>query len=72
MSARRGVRSFLAQHLKQLEKPCLLVTHDVRDAMALDAQIVVLTEGEILQQGSVAMLRSAPASPLVAELMAID
>ena len=67
---RQAVRAFLAKRLAAWGRPALLVTHDVRDAIALDAQLVILDEGQVVQRGTVEALRANPASALVAELVA--
>ena len=66
-TTRRAVRSFLAARLHAFEGPSLLVTHDARDAAALDAEVVVLEGGRVVQRGSLESLRAAPATDFVAE-----
>ncbi len=68
-TTRRGVRCFLAERLRAFGRPSVVVTHDVRDIEALDARVVVMEAGRVLQQGTLAELRMAPASDLVAELV---
>ncbi len=68
-TTRRTVRRFLAEHLPAFERPCVLVTHDVRDVEALAARVVVLEQGRVLQQGTLEDLRKAPASDFVAEFV---
>ncbi|MCA9624606.1 MAG: ABC transporter ATP-binding protein [Myxococcales bacterium] len=70
-TARRGVRRFLADRLQALGRPSLLVTHDVRDVMALDAEVCVLERGRVVQRGDLEALRRDPASDFVAEFVAI-
>ena len=41
-SVRRDTRHFLAERLRALAIPTVLVTHDVADAEALDGEIVVI------------------------------
>ncbi len=67
ITARRSVRRVLVQRLRELNTPSLIVTHDVRDVLALDAPVGVLEEGRIVQRGSLEALRSAPATEFVAE-----
>lgn len=67
---RRHVRAFLAAQLARWGRPAILVTHDVRDVAALDARVVILDEGRVVQRGSLEELRRAPVSELVAELVA--
>jgi molybdate transport system ATP-binding protein len=68
--ARREVRAFLAGHLAQLGLPCVIVTHDARDARALGARIAVLEAGAITQRGSWSELCAQPGSAFVRALVA--
>lgn len=70
-TTRRVVRRFLASRLRAFERPSVLVTHDVRDVIALQAEVCVLEAGRVVQQGTVAALRAAPATPFVAEFVAV-
>lgn len=70
--ARRSVRRFLAERLRSLGRPSIIVTHDVRDIVALDAPMHVLEGGRIIQSGRAEALRAAPASDFVAELLAVE
>jgi len=67
-SARKELRRVLGEHLGRRAQPTFVATHDLRDAVALDAEIVVLEEGRVVQQGSAAQLAAEPATPFVAEL----
>jgi ABC-type sulfate/molybdate transport systems ATPase subunit len=67
--ARRQVRTFLVEQLRKCGLPALLVTHDVRDVGALNALVLVLEGGRIIQTGSLDELRAAPASEFVAEFV---
>ncbi len=66
-TARRSVRAFLAERLQAYGRPSVLVTHDVRDVVALGATVCVLAAGRVVQRGSVADLRANPANEFVAE-----
>lgn len=66
---RRRTRAFLAQHLRRAARPSLVVTHDLRDIVALGDHVVVLHQGRVLQQGPAEQLARAPASDFVAELL---
>jgi len=48
----------------------LLVTHDVREALALGDQVAVLRRGRLEQVGSPAEVRDRPRTPYVAALLA--
>jgi molybdate transport system ATP-binding protein len=58
----------LAQLLRELHVPALLVTHDFEQAALLGDAVAVLDAGRIVQHGSAAQLAAAPASAFVADL----
>ncbi|MEC9465454.1 MAG: ABC transporter ATP-binding protein [Myxococcota bacterium] len=66
-AARRSVRTYLASYLREHAKPTVVVTHDVRDVLALDAEVVVLDEGSVVQRGLHADVAKQPATDFVAE-----
>lgn len=68
-TTRRAVRRFLAERLRAYGRPSVIVTHDVRDVVALEATVCVLEGGRIRQRGSLEAVRAAPASDFVAELL---
>jgi molybdate transport system ATP-binding protein len=55
-------REFLAEHLRRLDVPALVVTHEAEDARVLGGQMLVLEGGHVAEQGHVEALREAPAS----------
>jgi osmoprotectant transport system ATP-binding protein len=67
------VRAALQKDLKEifarLQQTALLVTHDLAEAAYLGDEIVLVNEGRIVQQGSLADLREKPASPFVSEFI---
>jgi molybdate transport system ATP-binding protein len=65
VSVRRDVRRFLAERLRALAIPTVLVTHDLADAEALDGDIVVIEAGAVVQTGRLTDLVAAPASEFV-------
>jgi ABC-type sulfate/molybdate transport systems ATPase subunit len=67
-SSRRQMRTFLASHLAERGKPSLIVTHDLRDVLALDANVFVLEAGRVVQRGTAAELAASPKTDFVAEL----
>lgn len=67
--ARRRVRAFLAGRLKDVARPSMVVTHDVRDVIALGANVCVLDAGRIVQRGDLRSLQAAPANDFVAEFV---
>ena len=54
---------------RRLRLTTILVTHDLAEAARLANEIAVMRAGRIEQRGSIAELRSAPATPYVRELI---
>ncbi|MEZ4425594.1 MAG: ATP-binding cassette domain-containing protein [Gemmatimonadota bacterium] len=65
--SRRETRRFLADYLAARARPALVVTHDLRDVVALGGPVVVLLDGRVAQAGTVAELAARPADDFVAE-----
>jgi molybdate transport system ATP-binding protein len=65
-SARGELRRYLAERLSQLGLPALVVTHDAADVEALGADVLALEHGAVVQTGTLAQLRAAPATAYVA------
>ena len=61
------IRRHRLQHLQENPRPTLLVTHDLRDVVALNAHVFVVEKGHIVQQGSPQALHANPATDFVAE-----
>lgn len=55
-------RDFLAEHLRRLDVPALVVTHEAEDARVLGGQMLVLEGGRIAERGQVETLAKSPAS----------
>jgi molybdate transport system ATP-binding protein len=55
-------RDFLAEHLRHLEVPALVVTHEAEDARVLGGEMLVLEGGHVAERGHVEALRASPAS----------
>ena len=70
VSVRRDVRRFLADRLRALAMPTVLVTHDVADAEALDGDIVVIEAGAVVQRGRLADLAARPQTDFVRQFVA--
>ena len=68
--SRREVRGFLADYLKKLGLPTIVVTHDAADARQLGHRIAVLEAGTITQTGTWDELAARPASRFVEEFAA--
>jgi osmoprotectant transport system ATP-binding protein len=67
------VRASLQQDLEEiftrLRQTVLMVTHDLAEAAYLADTIVLMHEGTIVQEGSMADLRERPANPFVTEFI---
>jgi molybdate transport system ATP-binding protein len=70
VSVRRDVRRFLADRLRALAIPTVLVTHDVADADTLDGDIVVIEAGAVVQRGRLADLAARPETDFVRQFVA--
>ena len=71
-SARIALRRDLRAQLSRFAGTCVLVAHDMSDALALADRIVVLERGGIVQSGEIADLARAPASRFVADLVGMN
>lgn len=66
---RRRTRAFLAEHLRHAGRPSIVVTHDVRDILALGGEVVVLEAGRVVQAGRASALAEAPQTEFIADLL---
>lgn len=68
------IRHELQDELKaligELNKTVVLVSHDVAEAAWLADHLVLLSEGEIIQQGAFSVFRDQPATPFVEQFLA--
>jgi molybdate transport system ATP-binding protein len=72
-AATRGdVRRDLRRHLDGFEGATVIVTHDPVDAYALADRVVVIEDGAVVQQGTLAEVAAHPRSRYVAELVGIN
>ena len=67
---RETTRALLAETLRQVAIPSLVVTHDMRDVVALGAPVVLLESGRVRSLGGVAELRQSPPSDFARSLVA--
>lgn len=65
VGARRGMRAWLSTQLQG--RSSVVVTHDARDVKALDALVVAIEGGRIVQRGPWQGLAEDPATAFVAE-----
>jgi molybdate transport system ATP-binding protein len=64
---RRDVRRLLAERLRAWKIPTILVTHDRADVAEMDAEVIVMERGAMVQRGGLPELRARPATEFVRE-----
>jgi molybdate transport system ATP-binding protein len=69
---RHRLRGELRRLLKEAGIPSVLVTHDRTDALVLGDDLVVMSEGRLMQQGLVHEVFSRPANLEVAGIVAVE
>lgn len=71
VQSRRETRTVLADLVQEHHGAALVVTHDVRDVVALNADVCVLSGGRVVQRGTLSELADAPATPFVEEFVGL-
>jgi osmoprotectant transport system ATP-binding protein len=66
---RASLQTQLVRIFDELHKTVVLVTHDVREAFVLGSVITLLSDGRVVQQGTLADLAQHPADPFVSEFL---
>jgi len=66
---RASLQNQLVRIFAELSKTVVLVTHDLREAFVFGAAITLLSEGRVVQQGTLADLAHHPADPFVSEFL---
>ena len=66
---RAGLQTDLKEIFQRLGKTVVLVTHDMGEAGYLGDKIVLLSEGRVVQEGTLADLRDRPADRFVTDFM---
>ncbi|WP_433011181.1 ABC transporter ATP-binding protein [Kribbella sp. CA-294648] len=66
------VRAELGQHLQRYDGRTLLVTHDPLDAMVLADRLVIVENGQIVQEGSPTEIARRPRTEYVAQLVGLN
>jgi osmoprotectant transport system ATP-binding protein len=66
---RAGLQKDLKAIFAELRQTVVLVTHDLAEAAYLASRIVLMNEGRIVQEGSIADLRDRPANEFVSEFI---
>ncbi|MCY3539630.1 MAG: ABC transporter ATP-binding protein [bacterium] len=72
VSSRVRLRRVLADHLKDFPGPSLLITHDPAEAFLLADRLIILEEGEVIQEGDADQIRLRPASRYAADLAGVN
>ncbi len=67
--SRNDLQQTMLDLKSQLKKTTVFVTHDVNEAFLLADEIMVLHEGKIVQLGTPAEIKSAPANAYVAQFI---
>jgi len=67
-SLRTHLRTELFNILQQAGTSSIFVTHDTKDALAVSDEILILKDGQLLQQAPPTLLYQQPATPYVAQL----
>ncbi len=66
---RASLQAQLVRIFGELRKTVVLVTHDVREAFVFGSIITLLSQGRVVQQGTLADLAQRPADPFVSEFL---
>ena len=69
--ARSSVRAFLAESIRSLRLPTIVVTHDIMDVEALAGPVAVLDKGQVAAWGLLADLRKTPPTPFASKLFSV-
>ena len=67
-----ALRVELARHLSEFAGVSILVTHDAMDTLTVANRVVVLDEGQVVQEGSPAQVAQQPQTEHVARLMGLN
>lgn len=70
VEVRDDVREQLAEHLRGIDVPTIVVTHSFDDVVALAKNVVVIEAGRVTQRATVRELIRDPATPYVRKLVA--
>jgi molybdate transport system ATP-binding protein len=69
VTTRADVRRELRRHLAEFDGVRIVVTHDPLDAYALADRVVIIEDGQVTQEGSLADVAAHPRSTYVADLV---
>ncbi len=68
VEARVEVRAFLAESIRSLGLPTILVTHDVVDVEVLASRVAVLEKGQLVACGSLGEIRQNPPTSFASKM----
>ena len=71
VEARVEVRAFLAESIRSLGLPTILVTHDATDVEALASRVAVLEKGQVVACGLLGDVRKAPPTSFARRLFSL-
>ncbi len=71
-ATKNDLRAGLVERLREFDGCCVVVTHDPVDAMLLADRVIVLEQGEVVQDDSPAGLAAHPRTNYVAALMSLN
>lgn len=69
VTVKQQTRELLAPHLRHPGRCAVVVTHDLRDLLAWKPMIVLMLDGRLIAQGSLATLCRQPGHAFLAELL---
>ncbi|GAB3554334.1 molybdate transport system ATP-binding protein [Actinopolyspora lacussalsi] len=72
VAAAPAMRGLLHRVLGQQRRPCVLVTHDVLDAVVLADRVLVLDRGAVVEQGSTHRVLSRPRTAFTARIAGLN
>ncbi|WP_342745382.1 sulfate/molybdate ABC transporter ATP-binding protein [Actinopolyspora mzabensis] len=72
VAAAPAMRGLLHRVLGQQRRPCVLVTHDVLDAVVLADQVLVLDRGAVVERGSTQRVLSRPRTAFTARIAGLN
>ncbi len=72
VEARLAIRRELRAHLEAFGGPCLVITHDPVEAIALATRLVIVEAGRVVQDGSIEDVTQRPRSTWIAELVGLN
>jgi len=72
VSAAPALRRLLREILRDEPRTAVLVTHDLRDALAVADQVIVLEHGRIVESGPVRLVLTSPRSAFAARITGVN